>query len=514
MSSADLPELDVPVVACVPALAEVDPDGSAPEQVLLAVDPGHLAPLLDLGVDAAGLLATYEPATTAGSCTVIPLPPGGPLARRAAFLATGEFRPADLRCAGAELGRAARDRELLVVALPRLEVGQVRALVEGILLGGFTGPTWATRRRSRAVRRIVIVGQDPRAVSVAVAHATATCLARQLAAVPSNIKSPAWLAAQARTVARRAGLDVRVRTEAALKKEGFGGLLAVGGASATPPRFVELGYDPAPVADPPTRRRAATVPHVVLVGKGITFDSGGLDVKPAAGMLTMKTDMSGAAVVLGVLAACRAVGVRARVTGLLAIAENAISGTAYRPGDVVTQYGGTTVEIGNTDAEGRIVLADALAYADAHLDPDVVIDIATLTGAATIALGRAMGPLFSTDEALSDALLAAGEAAGEPMWPFPLVEEYRTWLDSPVADLNHVAAAKVGQAGSIVAALFLREFTGGRRWAHLDIAGPGRSDRDAGTVQEGPTGYGARLLLRYLESLSGPALADSSTVSV
>lgn len=504
---SDVPELDVPVVACVPSFAEVDPGGAAPDQVLVAVDPDHLEPLADLGVDALGLLAGYEPPTGSGTCTVIPLPPAGSLARRAALLPVGLARPADLRAAGAELGRAARDRELLVVALPPVAEHHSRALVEGILLGGFTGPTWAAHKRSRAVRRVLVVGQDPRAVAAAVAHATATCVARHLAAVPSNIKSPAWLAAQARTIGRRAGLDVRVRTEAALKKEGFGGLLAVGGGSATPPRFVELGYDPAPVADPPARRRAASVPHIVLVGKGITFDSGGLDVKPAAGMLTMKTDMSGAAVVLGVLAACRELAVPVRVTGLLAIAENAISGTAYRPGDVVTQYGGTTVEIGNTDAEGRIVLADALAYADARLDPDVVIDIATLTGAATIALGRAMGPLFSTDEALRDALIAAGVAAGEPMWPFPLVEEYRAWLDSPVADLNHIATAKVGQGGSIVAALFLREFTGGRPWAHLDIAGPGRSDRDAGLVQDGPTGYGARLLLRYLESFGESAVS-------
>ena len=211
----------------------------------------------------------------------------------------------------------------------------------------------------------------------------------------------------------------------------------------------------------------------------------------------MKTDMSGAAVVLAVAAACRALGVPVRVTALLPLAENAVGGGSYRPGDVVTQYGGRTVEIGNTDAEGRIVLADALAYADAQLDPDVLVDVATLTGAARVALARSMAPVYATDPALRDRLVEAGERTGEPLWAFPLVEDYREALDSDVADLNHIAPAVGG--GSVTAALFLREFTGGRRWAHLDVAGPGRSDADTGTLAKGATGYGARALLSWLE---------------
>jgi leucyl aminopeptidase len=237
------------------------------------------------------------------------------------------------------------------------------------------------------------------------------------------------------------------------------------------------------------------------VGKGITFDTGGLDLKPAEGMLAMKTDMSGAAIVLAVLAACRELAVPVKVTGLLALAENGVGGAAYRPGDVVAQYGGRTVEIGNTDAEGRIVMADALAYADLHLAPTVLLDIATLTGAARVALGRSMAPVYATDDDLTRALVAAGEATGELLWPMPLVEDYRAALDSDVADINHIAGIG-GGGGSISAALFLREFVGARRWAHLDIAGVGRSDVDRGLLTKGGTGFGARLLLTWLEEMS------------
>ncbi len=213
----------------------------------------------------------------------------------------------------------------------------------------------------------------------------------------------------------------------------------------------------------------------------------------------MKSDMVGAAAVLAVVGACRAAGVTARVTGLLPLAENAIGASAYRPSDVVTQYGGTTVEIGNTDAEGRIVLADALAYADAHLDPDLIIDIATLTGAATVSLGRGMAPVFGTDVDIVTGLVAAGERTGELLWPFPFVNDYRSSLDSEVADLSHIGDGVGG--GAIIAAMFLREFVGQRRWAHLDIAGPGRSERDSGLTATGPTGFGVRLLLDYLQTL-------------
>jgi len=267
----------------------------------------------------------------------------------------------------------------------------------------------------------------------------------------------------------------------------------VGGGSATPPRLVRLDYDP------PAGRRGGG--RVVLVGKGITYDTGGLSIKPREAMVPMKTDMAGAAAVLATLVACADAGVRRPVTGLLAIAENAVGASAYRPSDVVRHYGGRTVEVTNTDAEGRMVLADALAYADAELDPDVLVDLATLTGAATLGLGRRHAALFTEDDRLATALAAAGTAAGELVWRLPLVPEYRRVLDSSVADLRHVTAdPKVG-AGAVVAALFLREFAGRRRWAHLDIAGTARSDKDEHEITRGPTGYGTRLLLRWLEAL-------------
>jgi leucyl aminopeptidase len=189
------------------------------------------------------------------------------------------------------------------------------------------------------------------------------------------------------------------------------------------------------------------------------------------------------------------------VTALLPLAENAVGASAYRPGDVVTAYGGTTVEVANTDAEGRMLLADTLAYADDRLAPDVLVDVATLTGAATLGLGRRHGALYTAEDDLAEALVTAGEEAGEPLWRMPLVEEYRPALDSAVADLRHVPSDPGTGGGSITAALFLREFVGARRWAHLDIAGPARSDGERHEVPKGATGYGTRLLLRWLESL-------------
>jgi leucyl aminopeptidase len=451
-----------------------------------------------VGLDADVVAATHEPKAEAGSVTTIPLPPGERPARKVLLVGVAAGTAADLRAAGAAVGRAGKGHAVLVTTIGSgSSRGAQAALGEGLALGGYSSPRWVSDAGKPApapAEQVALVGSyDEPSVRHSVVRARATMLARNLAVVPSNTKNPAWVAAQARTLAGRSGLDVRVWGERELRAEGFGGLLAVGAASATPPRLVQLDYAP----DGATAR----TPRVVLVGKGITFDTGGLDIKPADGMLAMKTDMSGAAIVLAVLAACRELAVPVKVTGLLALAENGVGGAAYRPGDVVTQYGGRTVEIGNTDAEGRIVMADALAYADLHLDPTVLLDIATLTGAARVALGRSMAPVYATDDALTRALVEAGEATGELLWPMPLVEDYRANLDSDVADINHIAGMG-GGAGSISAALFLREFAGARRWAHLDIAGVGRSDVDRGLLTKGGTGFGARLLLTWLEEMS------------
>ncbi|NQU36546.1 MAG: hypothetical protein HQ526_02990 [Actinobacteria bacterium] len=240
-------------------------------------------------------------------------------------------------------------------------------------------------------------------------------------------------------------------------------------------------------------------PKVVLVGKGITFDSGGLSLKPAEGMPLMKTDMSGAGTVLATMSALRDLGVTANVTAVLACAENMPSGSAYRPGDVVRHFGGRTSEVFNTDAEGRMVLADALAYANARLRPDVIVDLATLTGAATLGLSRQYGALFADSDGLARRLLAAGDETSDRVWRLPLVPEYRSALDSEIADISHVSRESIG-AGAITAALFLQEFVGDRRWAHLDIAGPARAEKTSGDKTRGATGFGVRLLLRWLQN--------------
>ena len=281
-------------------------------------------------------------------------------------------------------------------------------------------------------------------------------------------------------------MTVRTWSADELGTAGFGGILAVGSGSARPPALIELSYDP-----------PGAQQHIVLVGKGITFDSGGLSLKSNDNMMAMKTDMAGGGAVIAVMTALAELGVQSRVTGLVAAAENMPSGSAYRPGDVISQYGGTSVEVLNTDAEGRLVLADALAYAVARLAPDQIVDIATLTGAARVALGGIHAAVYSTSESLAAALLEAGEASGDPLWRMPLADDYRPSLDSPVADIAHVARDH-NPAGSIIAALFLREFAAGIPWAHLDIAGPGRSAADDGERSKGATGFGTRLLLTWL----------------
>jgi leucyl aminopeptidase len=219
--------------------------------------------------------------------------------------------------------------------------------------------------------------------------------------------------------------------------------------------------------------------------------------------------MAAAGAVIAVMAALADAGVRVPVTGLVAAAENMPGAGALRPGDVITHYGGRTVEVFNTDAEGRLVLADALAYADAHLEPDLLVDVATLTGAASLGLGRRHAALYSADDELAAGLLAAGESSGDRLWRMPLVEDYRAAMDSDVADLANISRDPHISGGSITAALFLQEFAGDRRWAHLDIAGPARAERDEHEVSRGGTGFGARLLLRWLESLGSGATPAS-----
>ncbi|HEY1620752.1 MAG TPA: leucyl aminopeptidase family protein [Streptosporangiaceae bacterium] len=435
---------------------------------------------------------------------------------RLLLLGVGDGSARALRLAGAELARQVGPGDTAVTTVAVGVAGPgVQAFAEGALLGGYEFRLTSGGPEPLGPGLIILLtpgpsdadptgagsddsGSDEVGVAVRQARllAGAAALARDLANQPAVRKDPQWLADEAVRVNTGTPVRVRAWTETDLAASGFGGMLAVGGGSARPPRLIEMSYNPGGAA-----------PHVVIVGKGITFDSGGLSIKHNDDMKFMKADMAGGGAVIAVMSALAGLDVRLRVTGLVAAAENMPSDTAYRPGDVITQFGGTTVEVRNTDAEGRIVLADALAYAAARLAPDYLIDIATLTGAAREALGRSHAAMYATDEPLARALLAAGEASGDLLWQLPLADGYRPLIGSDVADLANVARNGRREAGSILAALYLREFTAGLRWAHLDISGPSRLVTPEGEPTIGATGFGTRLLLHLL---AGSGLAATA----
>jgi leucyl aminopeptidase len=418
----------------------------------------------------------------------------------------GPVDEAGCRAAGAAVARAAAPDEELHVLLPDgLAPEAVRGLAEGLWLGGYRYRDAPDGPRSAAVE--LVTTPHRYAVEQAQAVARAVWLARDLTNAPSSLKNPAWMADQMiAEAATRPGVTVTVREPEQLAAEGFGGILAVGGGSATPPRLVEVSWNPPPDA---TDRTAAeqgprggagegrATRHVVLVGKGITFDTGGISIKPRDGLKKMVKDMGGAAAVLAATLGAADLRLPVRITALAPLAENAVSGSAYRPGDVITHYDGTTSESTNSDAEGRLVLADALGYAVAVLDPDVIVDLATLTGANAVALGKRTAALYSHDDDLAAALAAAGEAAGEQMWRLPLPDDYVEYLRSDIAD-RHSSPAQ--GAGSVVAALYLREFLGDRvgEWAHFDMSAPAWADSSEGELTAGATGWGVRTLLRWL----------------
>jgi leucyl aminopeptidase len=474
------------------------------EVIALPVLPGDDdgAPLLgpgaaevseSLGLDLLALLESSPGSAKAGAVTVMPVPLGAADnadLRQVVLVGMGSAGADDFRRAGAALARATHDRGVVATTIPAVEpaVG-LEPFVVGMILGSF-GFAWRSQPAEHVPpAQVVLAGladDDGKSVARAVAVGGASWRARVLASVPSNLKNPAWLADRAVELADTAGLAVRVWDERELAEEGFGGIIAVGRASATPPRLVRLDYTP--------RRSSRRTPTVVLVGKGITFDTGGLSIKPGEAMSTMKRDMTGGAVVMSVLAALADVECPVKVVGLVPAAENAVGGSSVRPGDVVRHYGGRTSEVTNTDAEGRLVLADAMAWAVEQLEPDVLVDVATLTGAIKVALGQQVGGLFANDDELADRLLESGGRAGEPLWRFPLAEAYEEKLSSRVADADNAP----GGPGAIVAALFLQHFAGGVPWAHLDIASTGDAPADSYEWSKGPTGFGVRLLLDWL----------------
>ncbi len=332
-------------------------------------------------------------------------------------------------------------------------------------------------------------------------HAAAVTFARDLVATPGQDLPPETLAARAREVARRSGARIRVLGVPELRRLGMGAVLAVGRGSVHPPRFIVLERDPRRGRGTPGRTRtprSAKTPTVVLIGKGVTFDTGGISLKPNEGMGRMKYDMAGASAVLAVFAALPTLDPPFRVVGLVPSAENMPGGGALKPGDIVRAMDGTTIDVVNTDAEGRLLLADALCFAKRY-QPEVVVDLATLTGSISIALGRAAAGLFTADDQLAAELAAAGEHAGERLWRMPLWESYADELRRGIADLENSGSR---EGGACIAAAFLAHFARGLRWAHLDIASTAWAFTDQPLEPRGPTGFGVRLLLEWLRSRS------------
>jgi leucyl aminopeptidase len=421
-------------------------------------------------------------------------------ARRVVVVGLGkraETTPETVRRAAAAAVRRARDlgaRAVVTEVLGDRLPARVRAqaVVEGAILGTYTFDRYKREKSDKQVQTLQLAEPDGRHRREAAdgarrgeVFARATWLARDLINAPANEVNPAHLAKVALDLAKEAGLAVQVFERADCRKMGMGAFLGVAAGSEQPPKFIHLTYTP----KGRSRRRVA------VIGKGITFDSGGLDLKTAEGMLRMKDDMSGAAAVLGIMKALPQLAPAVEVHGLIAATENMPSGTATRPGDILKAMNGTTIEIGNTDAEGRLTLADAICYASQKVGADEIIDMATLTGACVVALGPLCSGLFANDQALANRLLAAAERAGERVWQLPLIDEYREHLKSDVADLNNVGPRG---GGAINAGLFLKEFAGDKPWAHLDIAGPAFIEKDTPLGPKGATGYAVRTILTYL----------------
>ena len=399
------------------------------------------------------------------------------------------------RAAGAAVRSLAGASASVTLALPSGSETELRAVSEGALLGAYSFTAYrktsleAQKAPVAAVTVVSSLKTGKAVVKRAEVVARATRLARDLVNTPPSHLHPVELAAAAKAEAERVGLSVEVLDEKALKKGAYGGILGVGQGSANPPRMVHLSH----------KARGAKT-KVALIGKGITFDSGGISIKPAAGMEDMKSDMGGAAAVIAAMTAVAELGLKVDVEAWVPMAENMPSGTAIRPSDVLTMRSGTKVEVNNTDAEGRLILADAISRA-CEDGPDVVLDVATLTGAQLVALGSRTAGVMGNDDGLRDHVVAAAGVAGESMWAMPLPADLRKGLDSEVADMVNTGPR---EGGMLTAGLFLQEFvTEGVKWTHLDIAGPAYNTGAAyGYTPVGGTGAAVRTFVQVLEDLA------------
>jgi len=405
-----------------------------------------------------------------------------------------------VRRAAGVAARSVANAATVALALPAGDADHIRAVADGYLLGSYSFTEFKSTKAPEGAAEVVIMSDAARnktastALEAAQVIAAATLLARDWVNTPAGDLTPRLFADAVTTTnkGRKGGkVTVKVSDETALETGGYGGIIGVGRGSANPPRLVELTYKP----------RGAKA-HLALVGKGITFDSGGLSIKPGSSMTTMKLDMSGAAAVVAATFAIAELGLPIRVNAYAPMAENMVSGHATRPGDVLTMYGGKTVEVLNTDAEGRLVLADVLVKATEQ-NPDVIVDVATLTGACVVALGDRVSGLLGNDDALLDTIRAAGERAGEAFWPLPITAEMteKVRTNSKVADLAQHNTERWG--GALYAAAFLQEFVGDTRWAHLDIAGPAFNEKGPhGYTPSGGTGVAVSTLVELARALS------------
>jgi leucyl aminopeptidase len=473
-----------------------------------ALGPG--ADVVDAALDG-GLAAFLEETGFEGRLgDTLAVPTAGRLRAQAAII-VGIGDPSELTVDGLRRAAAAvakKSRKAGSVATTLAQAGAMdgtdidaadaaQAVTEGLVLGGYQYLDYKGDAKPTKLRRVTLLGPTTAAVRGAIERGSvigdAVVWARDLVNRPAKEKSPASMAAAAQRHLRGTGVRVQVLDVAAIRAKRLGGVLGVGQGSQQTPRFLTMTYTPAGA------RGAA----LALVGKGVVFDSGGLSLKSGAGMETMKTDMSGGAAVIAAMSTLAKLGVKHKVHAYVPLVENMPSGTAIRPGDVLKIRNGKTVEVLNTDAEGRLILADALSLA-CDDGAAAIIDLATLTGACMVALGDKIAGLMANDDAWRDQVQAAADRAGEPVWPLPLPAQYRRLLESEVADLRNISSGSYG--GAITAGLFLEEFvTTGTPWAHVDIAGPARANSDDGYLVRGGTGFGVRTLVELVERFEAPA---------
>ena len=408
-----------------------------------------------------------------------------------------------LRRAGAAAAKWARSEEIGSVAVAVEPLAATRidhavgAWCEGVHLGGYTFTDYKSDAKPAKPIRMTLLTDGAtrrreagRAARTAGTVCDAVYLARRLGQMPANQLNPVTYAARVRRLARQHGLRCRVLDDRRLSDEGMNAMLAVGGGSATKPRLVVVEYRP-------SNKAGAKAKPVVLVGKGVTFDTGGYNLKPGSAIGGMKYDMMGSAVALATTIAAAELKLPTPVTAVMGLVENMISQTSYRPNDILTAMNGKTIEVLNTDAEGRLVLADALCWTCKHLKPDVCIDLATLTGAAIVVIGNGAALVMGNDRTLSDALIAAGETTYERLWPLPIWEEHREQVKGTDTDLKNVGVAR--QAGTIAGAALLEHFVAdGVKWAHLDIAPTALADTEGPYTPKSASGFGVRLLIEYL----------------